>query len=157
MATDNMTWFDNVDPRPSPRPGLNWITTMVYVTDVRRAAELYAEVLGFVTIFELPGEDGDLDFARMRYRGNNITIGREGIFEYDGQAPVASGTTPGSMFYVYVDDAAAVCRSAAELGCTILQEPFPQFWGDLKGRFADLFGHVWEVATELDARSTSLA
>jgi PhnB protein len=145
----SMTWFDNVDQRPAPRPGLNWLTTMLYVTDVRRATEVYAGVLGLVTIFELPGEDGSLDFARMRYRGNNITIGREGMFDYDGKAPVTSGTRAGSMFYVYVDDPVAVCTAAAAFGCTILEEPFPQFWGDLKGRFADPFGHVWEVAAEL--------
>lgn len=149
MANETMTWFDNVDPRPSPRPGLNWVTTMIYVTDVRRAAEVYSGVLGFVTIFELPGDDGALDFVRMRYRGNNITIGRDGIFDSDGSAPATTGAEPGSMFYVYVDDAVEVCRAAAQHGCTILQDPFPQFWGDLKGRFTDPFGHVWEVATEI--------
>ena len=85
----------------------------------------------------------------MRYRGNNITIGREGTFDYEGKAPATVGATPGSMFYIYVDDATEVCRAAAEHGCTVLQAPLPQFWGDLKGRFAYPFGHVWEVATEI--------
>ena len=147
MPTPN--WFDHVDARPAPWPGLNWLTTMIYVTDVPLAVNTYTDLLGFVSIFELPNDDGGLDFARMRYRGNNITIAREGTFDHDGRAPSTTGATPPSMFYLYVDDADAICSAAPDLGCTVIEPPTEQFWGDIRARIADPFGHIWDVATRI--------
>lgn len=39
-----------------------------------------------------------------------------------------------------------VVQQAAAAGATVVKEPQPTFWGGYAGYFADLDGHLWEVA-----------
>ncbi|WP_019218193.1 VOC family protein [Legionella tunisiensis] len=68
-SLSRLDWFDNVEQRPHPWPGLNWLTAMLVVPDVKKALAFYEELFGFVPIFELPDDQGELVFARLRYRG----------------------------------------------------------------------------------------
>lgn len=40
----------------------------------------------------------------------------------------------------------AVIAQAVEAGATLIKEPQDVFWGGFSGYFADLDGHLWEVA-----------
>jgi PhnB protein len=142
-------WFANVEQRPHPWPGLNWLTAMLIVPDVKQAMVFYEKVFGIVPIFESPGQDGDIIFARMRYRGCNFTLNRQGEFNYNGKAPITAGNLPPFIFYLYVDNVDQVFADAISNGCQSLQEPHPEFWGDKKARLVDPFGYIWEIAMKV--------
>lgn len=145
MSQKNMNWFDNVEGRQHPWPGLNWLTTGLTCSNVREAVEFYSSAMNFVPIFELPGENGQLSFARMRYRGCNFTLNSEG-FDSDARSPVDSGHAPPFVFYLYVDDAAATASKAVASGATEVFAAREEFWGDLRARIRDPFGYTWDFA-----------
>lgn len=144
-----LDWFNNVEDRPHPWPGLNWLTATLIIKNVKQATEFYENVFGFVTIFELPSiqNDKELDFARMRYRGCNFIINREGCFNFNGKQP--TNETPPIIFYVYVDDVEHLALNAKNNSCLILEEPHLEFWGDKKTRLKDPFGYIWDFATKM--------
>lgn len=77
MGKDKLSWFTNVEARPHPWPGLNWLTTTICVTDVQKAVDFYTNAMDMIAISELDGENGELIFARIRYRENNFVINKE--------------------------------------------------------------------------------
>lgn len=71
-------WFANVQARQYPWPGLGWNTAGLIYDDVDAAVEFYAKALGMVPIAVLPDDAGRTFFARMRYRGGNVTLNSPG-------------------------------------------------------------------------------
>ena len=149
MSFSQLNWFENVDPRPHPWPGLNWLSPMLYVTDIQAAVNFYEKAFGFVPIFQLPDANGIFIFARMRYRGINFTLNQEGCFDFDGKCPQSSQTVPPLMFYFYVDDIDQAMQQALASGAELLQAIRLEFWGDRKGRVRDPFGYIWEMAARV--------
>lgn len=145
-----LDWFNNVENRTHPWEGmgLTWLTTALNVPDVRAAVDFYTNVMSMVAIAELEGEDGDLLFARIRYRGTNFTINKEG-WDSDLCSPQTSGSPTPFIFYMYVDDARMQVFEMVQAGATVLSEPAEMFWGDLKARVKDPFGFIWDIAQKL--------
>ncbi|HDS9357536.1 TPA: VOC family protein [Enterobacter cancerogenus] len=143
-------WFNNVENRTHPWEGmgLTWLTTALNVPDVSAAVNFYSGVMGMVPIAELPNEEGTLLFARMRYRGTNFTLNKEG-WDSDLVSPQTSGQATPFIFYIYVDDAAELTRAMEIAGAEVLAEPQEMFWGDLKSRVRDPFGFIWDIAQKL--------
>ncbi|MCM3748290.1 VOC family protein [Paenibacillus pasadenensis] len=144
----NQSWFENVDNRPHPWPGLNWLTTGIIVSDVESAVDFYTQAMDMVCIFEGENDDGNLFFARIRYRGTNITIYKE-HFDTDILAPSSTGQTPPFIFYLYVDDVKGLFDKMTRAGAVVLMEPEETFWQDLRARLRDPFGYVWDIAQKL--------
>ena len=139
MEFSKLDWFDNVEYRQHPWPGLNWLTPMLYVPNVLAAVHFYERAFAFVPIFQLPDEKGSLSFARMRYRGSNFTLSKDGSFEFAGQCPQKSQTLPPLMFYLYVDDVDLGMEQALAAGCELLQQARLEFSGRPKGQIARPF------------------
>lgn len=142
-------WFANVDNRPHPWPGLTWLTPALVVDDVDAAVLFYCSTIGFASIFALRADGQETSFARLRYRGTNLTLNRTG-FDSDLHQPSETNRPP-LIFYVYVDDVADVTRQMCDAGGTIVSEASVQFWGDLKARVIDPFGYLWDLAQRTDA------
>ncbi|MFJ2617706.1 VOC family protein [Glutamicibacter sp. NPDC087344] len=137
-------WFENVEKRPHPWPGLEWLTTALVFDDVAAAVEFYGSTLGFVPIAVLPFADREgTMFARLRYRGINFTLNSR---EFEPTLAPPAEAAPSSMFYVYVDDVPAATAAMREAGASVLEEPTEQFWGDLRARVRDPFGYIWDLA-----------
>jgi PhnB protein len=124
---------------------------MLYVPNVRGAIDFYQDAFGFVNIFQLPNALGEIDFARMRYRGSNFTLSTERNFDFDGLSPATSNHTPPFLFYLCVDDVDQILVRAANCGCQVLQSSRLEFWGDRKARIKDPFGYIWEIATKVSS------
>ena len=101
--------------------------------------------LSFVAIFELPGENGELLFARMRYRGCNFTINQVG-WDSDARPPADSSQTSPFLFYLYVDDVVETTANMKACGGVEVFPPREEIWGDLRSRLRDPFGYVWDLA-----------
>lgn len=142
-----LDWFNNVENRPHPWEGmgLTWLTTALNVPDVRAAVDFYTGAMDMVAIAELEGENGELLFARIRYRGTNFTLNQEG-WDSDLRSPLTSGNPPQFIFYLYVDDAVSQVNKMVQAGARVLNEPAEMFWGDVKARVQDPFGFIWDVA-----------
>jgi PhnB protein len=151
LSQTNLTWFDNVEFRTHPWPGLNWVTTLIQVPDVRRARDLYINAFNFVSIFDLPDpeDSGNFVMTRLRYRGANFVLNKEGT-DYDGKAPSTSKSPPPFVFYVYVDDADATYKQSLKAGMTSVIEPGATYWGDRRARVTCPFGYVWDIAQRVN-------
>ncbi|WP_367299025.1 VOC family protein [Hafnia alvei] len=147
---DKLIWFNNVEDRTHPWEGmgLTWLTTALNVPNVSAAVDFYTHAMGMVAIAELEGDDGELLFARIRYRGTNFTINKEG-WDSDLSSPQTSGSSTPFIFYMYVDDAVALVDGMQKAGATILSQPAEMFWGDLKARVKDPFGFIWDIAQKI--------
>jgi uncharacterized glyoxalase superfamily protein PhnB len=145
-----LDWFNNVEDRTHPWEGmgLTWLTTALNVPDVNAAVGFYTGAMKMVAIAELEGESGEMLFARIRYRGTNFTLNKEG-WDSDLNSPMTSGVPVPFIFYMYVDDAATLVKEMVEAGATVLIEPTEMFWGDLKARVKDPFGFIWDIAQKL--------
>ncbi|CNG74292.1 MULTISPECIES: VOC family protein [Enterobacterales] len=145
-----LDWFNNVENRTHPWEGmgLTWLTTALNVPDVKAAVNFYTGTMKMVVISELEGENGEMLFARIRYRGTNFTINKEG-WDSDLTSPLTSGAPVPFIFYMYVDDAVTLVNAMVNAGATILNEPTEMFWGDLKARLKDPFGFIWDIAQKL--------
>lgn len=148
MNTENPFWFDNVEMRAHPWPGLNWVTTILSVPDVKKARELYISAFNFVSIFDFPDENGTLVMTRLRYRGANVVISQEGL-DYDGVAPAVKNTQAPFLFYFYVDDVDAAYAQAVKAGIKSLFKPTDTPWGDKRCRLECPFGYVWDLAQRI--------
>lgn len=145
-----LDWLNNVENRTHPWEGmgLTWLTTALAVPDVRAATAFYTNAMDMVAIAELEGDDGEMLFARIRYRGTNFTINKEG-WDSDLHSPQTSGALTPFIFYIYVDDTVAMVDEMVKAGATVLSEPCEMFWGDLKARVKDPFGFIWDIAQKL--------
>lgn len=112
------------------------------VDDLPRAREFYETGLGWravsatedVCFYQLPGLALGL-------------FGRAALAE-DARRPI-DGTFSGVTIAINEPTPAAVDATFAEAlaaGAVPLKAPEPVFWGGYSGYFADLDGHVWEVA-----------
>lgn len=147
MQNKKLNWFQNVEHRTHPHPGLNWLTTTISVPDVVRAIEFYTDIMEMVSISEMEDEKtGELLFARIRYRGNNFVLNNE-HWDFKAVAPSTSKQVPPFVFYLYVDDLKTLVDAIRkDKDAKILVEPEMQFWGDLKARIQDPFGYIWDLA-----------
>ncbi|MBX9804580.1 MAG: VOC family protein [Alphaproteobacteria bacterium] len=147
MSTDNLMWFENVEARPHPWPGLIWVTSVINLPDVKKARDLYIKAFNFVSIFDFPDPQDASNFVmtRLRYRGANFVINKVGS-DYEGQAPATSNTPSPFLFYVYFDDVDAIYKQAVEAGMTSVMKPDDTFWGDRRARLTCPFGYVWDIA-----------
>lgn len=145
-----LDWFSNVENRTHPWEGLGltWLTTALNVPNVRDAVDFYTGAMSMVAIAELEGDDGEILFARIRYRGTNFTINKEG-WDSDLSGPQTSGSQTPFIFYMYVDDTIALVNEMVQAGATLVNEPAEMFWGDLKARVKDPFGFIWDIAQKL--------
>lgn len=145
-----LDWFNNVENRTHPWEGmgLTWLTTALNVSDVKAAVDFYTGAMKMVAIAELEDDGGEILFARIRYRGTNFTINKEG-WDSDLNSPVTSGTPTPFIFYMYVDDVFTLTNEMVEAGATVLSEPTEMFWGDLKARVKDPFGFIWDIAQKM--------
>lgn len=143
--TRKLNWFDNVEARAHPWPGLNWMTTALSVPDTGKAIAFYTDTMDMVAISELADDAGKMLFARMRYRGVNFTLNQEG-WDSDNQSPSSSGHQTPFIFYLYVDDVGKLVDAMVSAGAIVLAPAQEMFWGDLKARVKDPFGYVWDLA-----------
>jgi PhnB protein len=118
---------------------------MVYLHP-HRAEPLLAfltKAFGADQIEKYGSPDGVIMHAQAR-------IGGDSVIEM-GEARGEIQPSP-TMFYVYVPDADASYFRAMNAGATSLHGPADQPYGDRTAAVRDVFGNVWYVATQIQAR-----
>jgi PhnB protein len=126
--------------------GMRWVNPYLTVRDPAASLAWYERAFGFKTAFAMPGPDGKIMHAEMRYKKSVIMLGPESP---DGRCtPPAkqSGGAPVTL-YTFCDDVDAVAASAKVAGAKVLQEPQDMFYGDRTCFVVDPDGHQWMFAT----------
>ena len=123
-----------------PRQRISLVT--LGVGDLERARAFYA-ALGWVAA---EASDG---MACFQLQGQALMLfGRAALAEDQGRAGADLGTGAMTLAQNFDtrEDVDAAFAEAMAAGATALKAPEAVFWGGYSGYFADLDGHVWEVA-----------
>jgi uncharacterized glyoxalase superfamily protein PhnB len=128
----------------NPPRGIPRLMPYLFYRDLRAALEWLAKAFGFETLMTLPGPDGQIVHAEMRFRDAVIMMGPASE-ERGARSP---RELPGvnQSLYLYVDDVDAHFRRAREAGARIMSEPDDMFWGDRMYYAQDCEGHHWNFA-----------
>jgi catechol 2,3-dioxygenase-like lactoylglutathione lyase family enzyme len=112
------------------------------VDDLARARRFY-EALGWHAAAAQPG------VVFFQLNGAVLGLfGKDALAKDQGRPSAALGTGAMTLAQNHGDSAGVDAAYAAALaaGATGLKAPEPVFWGGYSGYFADLDGHVWELA-----------
>ena len=135
----------------SPRPaGMAWLLPALPVQDVQKSIEFCEKAFGFEKLMAMPGPDGKIVHAEMKYEGEAIVMfGLECAEAGHGKPPAASNIECPIGLYVYCDNVDALYNRAKSAGATVLKEPEDMFWGDRVAEFRDPDGYRWMFATNV--------
>ena len=113
------------------------------VRDLAASVEFYEKGLGF------PRIDSEPTVAFFSLNGSWLGLyGRDALAE-DAEVPSeGSGFASFSLAHNVESEAQVdeVIEVALRAGATLVKKPQKVFWGGYSGYFADLDGHLWEVA-----------
>ena len=133
-----------VDPIPK---GMTAVTPHLVVAGAAAAIEFYKKAFGAVEEARIPGPNGKLIHAAVRFGGATIMLVDE-MPEWGILGPKALKGSPVTI-HLYTDDADALFARAVKAGATVKMPLEDQFWGDRYGKIADPFGHEWSIATHI--------
>lgn len=130
-------------------PGYHSLTPYITVHDGKAAVEFYSKAFGAK---EMPGRmsnaQGKITHTEMKI-GDSMMMLADEFPEWGNVSPQTAGKTP-VQFNLYVKDADAVMRRAAEAGGKMVKPVEIQFYGDRSGRLEDPFGYTWYIATHVE-------
>lgn len=128
----------------NPPEGMPRLTPYLYYNDLAAALEWLDKAFGFEERMRIPGEDGGIMHAEVRFEDCVVMMGPPSD-EFDTSS---ANDLPkvNASHYVYVDDVDAHHARAAAAGAEPgeLQD---MFWGDRIYAVRDLEDHHWTFAT----------
>jgi PhnB protein len=128
--------------------GYHTITPNIVVSDGAKAIDFYKKAFGAEEVLRLDMPDGKIAHAEISIGGARIMLHDEAP-EWKALSPQTIGDS-GSSLMLYVNDADAVVKRAAEAGATVTMDVADQFYGDRCGNIKDPFGHKWSIATHIE-------
>jgi catechol 2,3-dioxygenase-like lactoylglutathione lyase family enzyme len=117
----------------------------LFVDDVQRSKSWYQK------IFDAPVAFEDQDSVAFKFDNTIVNLLRIPA-AHDLVAPAIVATRQSgaySQMTIWVDDADAACADLHHRGVVLLNGPMNREWGQRTACFADLDGHIWEVAQTL--------
>lgn len=129
---------------------LTGLTPHISIADKRaaEAIDFYVAAFGAVEQIRMPAEDGErLMHAHIIINGASLMM-HDDFPEYSGSA---MATPSGVTLHLQVDDADTWFDRAVAAGATPMMPLENMFWGDRYGQVKDPFGHVWSIATAIEA------
>lgn len=116
------------------------VMPMLSVTDMRRAMEFYAGVLGGKTVFQFP-PDGDAVFLTLQFGVTELGIGMMSGNPIHGQEQrPAKGHR--IELCINVEDTDAAVEALREIGARVVLEPVDQPWGERAAYVEDPDGNL---------------
>jgi PhnB protein len=122
------------------------VTTMLVVTDMKKAVDFYKKAFGFTTQGLMKGPDGKPMHAELELRGAKLMLGPE--MPGQGKSAKALGGSP-STLYLTSENVDKTVAKAVKLGATQQGEVMDMFWGDRCGSLVDPEGYNWMIATHI--------
>lgn len=126
---------------------INIIPTLRY-RDAVAAIEWLCGAFGMTKHLVVPGEDGTITHAQLRYGNGMIMLGSVRDDEFgELLAPVVHGEPVNSGIHVVVKDVDTHHAKAADRGADIITPPEDQPHGGRYYACRDLEGYVWSFGT----------
>ncbi len=120
------------------------VTTMLTVTDIKKAVDFYKKAFGFTTKGLMNGPDGKPMHAELELRGAKIMLGPE----MGGKSAKTLGASP-STLYLTSENVDKIVAKAVKLGATPAGDVADMFWGDRCGTVIDPEGYSWMISTHI--------
>ena len=129
---------------------VNIIPSLRY-SDAAKAVDWLCDAFAFERQLVVPGEDGAIIHAQLRF-GNGMVMlgsggGHDGPFDQRVQPPNNPDQVRPSSLYVIVDDADSHCTRARSAGAEIIMEPEDADYGGRGYTCLDPEGNVWTFGT----------
>ena len=135
----------SVKPIPD---GYHSITPYLIVDDGKAAIDFYTRAFGAKEKFRLPMGDR-IGHAELEI-GDSVVMLADEFPDMGHLGPKSRGGTTVSLLH-YVEDVDSAFRKVIDAGGTETRPVENQFWGDRMGTLTDPFGHVWSLATTVEA------
>jgi uncharacterized glyoxalase superfamily protein PhnB len=123
------------------------VTPALVIRDCARAIEFYKQAFGAKELNRMPGPDGKLMHAELKFGDRVVMMGDESP-EMGALSPQTVGGSS-TRLMMYVKDCDAAFQRAVAAGATAEMPPADMFWGDRYATLVDPFGHKWAVGTHL--------
>jgi PhnB protein len=136
---------DKVSWKPE---GASSVTPHLVIAGVSRAIEFYTEAFGAKELVRMPGPDGTIIHAELKFGDSSVMLADE-CPQMGNKSAATLGGTPVTI-HLYVEDADATFDRAIAAGATVNMPPQDMFWGDRYGQVVDPFGHRWSIATHIE-------
>lgn len=125
------------------------IIPMLVCADAAAEIEFCKTAFAAVELSRRSAEDGAVLHATLAI-GELLLMLHGETNHLASRAPQPDGSSP-VVIYIYLEDVDAVVGRAVAAGAQILLPIEDAFWGDRVGRILDPAGHVWNVASRVDA------
>jgi uncharacterized glyoxalase superfamily protein PhnB len=124
------------------------IPTLRY-RDAPAAIEWLCRAFGFERHLVVPGDDGTIAHAQLRFGNGMVMLGSKRASDYDRfvKQPDEAGGASTQSAYVVVSDADAVYERAKAAGAKIALDIVDQDYGGRGFSCWDLEGHLWNFGS----------
>lgn len=128
--------------------GYHSITPYLIVKGGVGAIDWYKKALGAEEVFRMPGPDGTIGHAELRF-GDSVVMLADEMPAMGAKSPQTFGGTPVGMM-LYVNDCDSIFQRAVSSGAKVERELTDQFYGDRSGTIVDPYGHKWTISTHVE-------
>ena len=125
------------------------IIPRLFCRDVGAQVDFCRDTFGAVEGLRRPGPDGRTAHAMLLFGASMLMLEAEWP-ALPSRAPQPDGSSP-VVIYVYVEDVDATVARALARGATLIRPVETQFWGARIGWVLDPSGHMWTIATRVEA------
>lgn len=129
--------------------GYTTITPYLIVRGARRALEFYQQAFGATPRLCLPAAGGGIGHAELAI-GDSVVMLADEFPGIDSSCPHSQECAPVSLL-IYVEDVDTTYARALAAGATALRPLENRFYGDRAGQVRDPFGHIWTLASRVEA------
>jgi uncharacterized glyoxalase superfamily protein PhnB len=135
------------------------VIPVLAVEDIQIAMVFYSH-LGFMEVFAIRDQSGELAHAHLRKGDSVLFLGRLDVSHYRGHVraetirssrPVDRGI--GITLVLQVDNLATVYDFICREKLQVLAEPVDEYYGDRVFFFVDPFGYEWKISQPISANS----
>jgi len=134
-----------------PKKTLVNVVPSLRYADAAKAIDWLCDAFGFERQLVVPGENGGIAHAQLRYGNGMIMLGSGGDhgrpFDQRVQPPSSRDEVRPSSLYVIVADTDAHCARARSAGAEIIMEPKDEDYGGRGYSCLDTEGNIWTFGT----------
>jgi uncharacterized glyoxalase superfamily protein PhnB len=128
---------------------MSWVSPYLVVKNAEAALDFYQRAFGMEVKTAMPGPDGKLLHAELRYKDCVIMFGPETSPGCRAKSPGTTGNASPLGLYLYCEDVDALYNRATAAGAKGMQSPADQFYGDRVCHVIDPDGYDWAFATNV--------
>ena len=126
-----------------------FITPHLVIEGAAEAMAFYQKAFGAEEICRMPGPDGRLMHAAMRFGDSEVYL-CDSFPEYGGSpGPKTLGNSPVTL-HLESPNVDETWAKATAAGCTVAMPLDNMFWGDRYGKVVDPYGHHWSLSSRIE-------